>query len=67
MGIQTKLRYIAVHLPDGMREFISRHAEEQGYIVTADYVRDLLEKDLSRHYGKPIPLRIKRGRKDRQN
>ena len=39
---------VSISLPDSLREFVERRAEEQGYGTVSDYFRDLVLKDQKR-------------------
>jgi antitoxin ParD1/3/4 len=36
---------VSISLPDSLRAFVVRRAEEQGYETVSDYLRDLVLKD----------------------
>lgn len=39
---------VSISLPDSLRAFVERRAEEQGYLTVSDYFRDLVLKDQKR-------------------
>jgi antitoxin ParD1/3/4 len=39
---------VSISLPDSLRAFVERRAEEQGYETVSDYFRDLVLKDQKR-------------------
>ena len=39
---------VSISLPDSLRAFVERRAEEQGYETVSDYFRDLILKDQQR-------------------
>jgi antitoxin ParD1/3/4 len=45
---QVNMSSINISLPDSLRAFVERRAEEQGYETVSDYFRDLILKDQKR-------------------
>lgn len=62
MGRATDLKHISIYLTDEAKRIIAHHARKLDYIVTTDYIRDLIERDLKAH-GTHINLEVKRGKK----
>ena len=49
-----------ISVPKGKREQITDHAKKRGYLIYADYIRELIERDMRKHH-EPIDLEVDRG------
>lgn len=62
MGRATELKHIPIYLTDEAKHIIAQHARNLDFVVTTDYIRALIEKDLKAH-GFDISLEVRRGKK----
>ena len=60
------MKPIHILVREGEREVISEFATSKGYKTAADYIRELIEKDM-RSEGREIDLTVKRGRRPKED